>query len=69
MRLDISDFEEPVLFVLLSKPSTMCIVLSMNSIKFGDRNSGAQVGINNEVMNLGAGKSLTMLVLGSDLID
>jgi hypothetical protein len=41
----------------------------MNSIKSGDRNSGSQVGINNGVINLGAAKFLTALVMGSGLID
>ncbi|KAJ5202881.1 hypothetical protein N7449_004960 [Penicillium cf. viridicatum] len=43
------------MFVL---PGISCVtlVLIMNTIKFGERNSGSQVGINNGVINLGAEK-------------
>lgn len=57
------------MFVL---PGISCVyrVLIMNTINFGERNSGSQVGINNGVINLGAGKSATALAMGlmSDLL-
>jgi hypothetical protein len=48
---------------VLTGMSCVHIVLSMDSIKFGDRNSGSQVGINNGVINLGAGESITALAI------
>ena len=53
----------PFMFVL---PGISCVyrVLIMNTINFGERNSGPQVGVNNGVINLGAGRSATAMVMG-----